>query len=77
AFTAALMAGDVERAAALAPDGPDASEPGKRMGRLVQAVEALADGKGKPAQALLAGDAIGFPHRSAAALLAPWAAAQA
>lgn len=77
AFTAALMAGDVTRAAALAPDGPEASEAGKRMGRLVRAVEAVAGGRGKAAQDLLAGDAIGFPHRSAAALLAPWAAAQA
>lgn len=76
-FTAALLAGDVDKAAQLAPDGPTASEPGKRMGRLVKAVESIADGKGKAAQEQLAGDAIGFPHRSAAALLAPWAAAQA
>ena len=77
AFTAALLAGDVKLAAELAPDGPTASEPGKRMGRLVKAVEALADGKGKAAQEQLVVDSIGFPHRSAAALLAPWAAAQA
>jgi tetratricopeptide (TPR) repeat protein len=77
AFTAALLAGDVQKAAELAPDGPTASEPGKRMGRLAVAVELIADGKGKAAQDQLAGDNIGFPHRSAAALLAPWAAAQA
>lgn len=77
AFTAALLAGDVDKAAELAPDGPTASEPAKRMGRLVKAVESIADGKGKVAQEQLTGDVIGFPHRSAAALLAPWAAAQA
>src|SRR5204862_150143 len=72
AFTAALMSGDIERAAALAPDGAEASEPGKRLGRLAKVVAALADGKGKVAQELLGTDGIGFPHRSAAALLAPW-----
>ncbi|THD82710.1 MAG: tetratricopeptide repeat protein [Phenylobacterium sp.] len=77
AFTSALLAGDIDRAAALAPTGADASEPAKRLGRLTQAVKAISDGKGKDAQALLAGDSIGFPHRPAAALLAPWAAAEA
>ena len=77
AFTAALMAGDIDKAALLAPDGPSASEPGKRLGRLVKAVAALADGKGKVAKAELATDGIGFPHRAAAALLAPWVAASA
>jgi len=76
AFTAALLAGDVRLASELAPDGANASEPGKRMGRLVKAVEAIAQGKGKVAQEQLS-ENIGFPHRSAAALLAPWAAAQA
>jgi Flp pilus assembly protein TadD len=77
AFTAALLAGDIPKAAALAPTGDEASEAAKRLGRLVVAVEALADGKGKQAGELLRGDGIAFPHRSAAALLAPWAAAQA
>jgi Flp pilus assembly protein TadD len=77
AFTAALQAGDIQKAALLAPTGDDASEAGKRLGKLVVGVEALAAGKGKEAQTLLASDAIAFPHKSAAALLAPWAAAQA
>lgn len=75
AFTAALMAGDISKAALLAPDGPDASDQGKRMGRLTKAVEALAEGKGKVAREVLGTDGIGFPHRGAAALLAPWVAA--
>lgn len=77
AFTAALLAGEIQKAAALAPDGPTASEPGRRLARLVKAVDALADGKGKVAKELLAGDSIGFPHRSVAALIEPWAAAAA
>lgn len=77
AFTAALLSGDIDRAAAAAPVGEDASEPARRLGRLVLAVEAMADGKGKVAHDLLAADSIGFPHRPAAAMLAPWAAAEA
>ncbi|WP_421931969.1 tetratricopeptide repeat protein [Phenylobacterium sp.] len=77
AFTAAVMAGDIGKAAALAPTGDGASESSKRLGRMVQAVEALAQGQGKSAQALLAPEGMGFPHKGAAALLAPWAAAMA
>ena len=50
AFTAAVLAGDIPRAAALAPKGDSASEPGKRLGELVQAVEAMATDKPKLAQ---------------------------
>ncbi len=74
AFTAALLAGDIDKAAALAPTGDDASESAKRLGKLVVAVEAMADGKGKEARTLLANDSISFPHKPAAALLQPWAA---
>jgi len=77
AFQAALLAGDVQKAALLVPTGDDASEAAKRLGALVVAVEAMAEGKGKAAQTQLASPEIGFPHKSAAALLAPWAAAMA
>jgi tetratricopeptide (TPR) repeat protein len=77
AFTAALLAGDIDRAAALAPAGDQDTESVKRLGKLTVAVKALADGRGKDAYALLAGDQIAFPHKAAAALLAPWAAAEA
>lgn len=75
AFTAALMAGEIPKAALLAPDGATAAEPAKRLGRLVRVVAALGDGKGKVAKAELANDGIGFPHRPAAALLGPWVSA--
>lgn len=77
AFTAAVLAGDITKAAAVAPAGPDSSESVKRLGLLVKAVEMMADGQGKAAKEALSGDKIGFPHRGAAALLSPWAAAMA
>ncbi|MEO8114033.1 MAG: tetratricopeptide repeat protein, partial [Phenylobacterium sp.] len=77
AFTAALLAGEVQKAAALAPDGEGVSDMAKRLGKLVVGVELLAEGKGKAAHDIFVSDAMAFPHRSAAMLLAPWAAAQA
>lgn len=77
AFTAALLAGDVARAAQLAPTSPESAEAVRRMGALVRAVEAMADGQGKTARTILASDEIAFPHQAAAMLLTPWAAAQA
>lgn len=76
-FTALLLAGDISRAATVAPTGPDATEAVKRLGVLTRVVEAIAVGKGKDAQTLLKTDPPGFPHQQAAALLAPWAAAAA
>lgn len=77
AFTSALLAGDITKAAALAPTGDDASEVSKRLGKLVVAVEAMAEGRGKDAKAILTDQNIAFPHKQAGALLAPWAAAEA
>ncbi|MGR4865053.1 tetratricopeptide repeat protein [Caulobacter sp. LARHSG274] len=75
AFTAALLAGDVQHAAAVAPRGADANEAVRRLGALTRVVDLLADGKGREAQAVLKTESIGFPHRPAAVLLAPWLAA--
>jgi tetratricopeptide (TPR) repeat protein len=77
AFTSALLAGDVPRAVATLPPDAEASEATKRLGRLVVAVENMAQGKGKEALTLLNGEGMVFPHKAAAALLAPWAAAEA
>jgi Flp pilus assembly protein TadD len=76
AFTSALLAGDISRAVTLIPPDAEATEQTKRLGKLVLAVEDLAQGKGKEAKALLSGE-VAFPHKPAAALLGPWAAAQA
>ena len=77
AFTAALLSGDVAKAAAMAPTSEGASEQARRLGKLVTAVEAMATGRFKDAKPLLADEAVAFPHKPAAALLRPWAAAGA
>ncbi|WP_333586076.1 tetratricopeptide repeat protein [Phenylobacterium sp.] len=77
AFTAAVLSGDIPRAAQMAVFDDTASEASKRLAKLVVAVEAIASGQGAEAYRTLTADEIGFPHRTAAALLTPWAAAQA
>lgn len=75
-FTAALLAGDIPRAAKLAPSGETASPGMERMGLLTRAVEDIASGRGKSAYDILSGSGVGFPHGAARSLLLPWAAAQ-
>ncbi len=77
AFTSALLAGDVQKASSLAPTNDQATEVSKRLAKLVVAVEDMAEGRGKDAKAILTDANIAFPHKPAAALLAPWAAALA
>jgi tetratricopeptide (TPR) repeat protein len=77
AFSAALKAGDVTAAAALAPDGPDAPVGERRLGLLVKGVEALASGDSRGAYALFTSPDMGYPFKNAAMLLAPFAAAGA
>jgi len=77
AFMAALLAGDVGRAATLAPKDDEATPGGKRLGRLTVAVESMATGKADVARAMLSADDSGAPQTAASALLAPWAAALA
>jgi tetratricopeptide (TPR) repeat protein len=73
AFKAALVAGDVPRAAMLAP-GPGEGSPGDdKLGLLTRSVEALAEGRGRSAEALLVSEPLS--HEAAATLLLPWAAA--
>ena len=75
-FIAAVFAGDVPRAARLAP-GEEGGVTLQRLGALEKVVDGLANGRGQEARELLAGGAVSAPHRQAAALLAPWAAAAA
>ena len=49
----------------------------QRLGRLTVAVDDIALGKGREAEALLSGEPLGPPHRAAGVLLKSWAAAQA
>jgi tetratricopeptide (TPR) repeat protein len=77
AFAAALAAGDVDRAAALAPTGADIDPSTRSLGVLTRGVEALAQGHGKDAYALFTRGDMVQPYRTQAALLAPWSAAAA
>jgi tetratricopeptide (TPR) repeat protein len=78
AFTAAVMAGDVEQAAALAPEAdPESPSATQRLARLVRAVDALADNKGKEADAILTAPGRGAAYGAGITLLKPWAAAAA
>lgn len=77
AFVAALLAGDVPTAARIAPTAATTSPPNLSLSRLVRAVEGMSTGRVGQAQALLAPEGAVFPHRSAMALLSPWAAAMA
>ncbi len=81
AFAAALVAGDVDRAALLAPlatpppiSGDDQSA--FVLGLLTRATVDMANGRGRDAYALLSGAPPGV-HSAAVTLLTPWAAAQA
>jgi Flp pilus assembly protein TadD len=77
AFTAALFAGDVHRAAGLAPEPGQASLSVQRLGQLTRTVDALAEGRGHDAQVALGPEPLGPPHREGSLLLAPWVAAAA
>jgi tetratricopeptide (TPR) repeat protein len=77
AFTAALVSGDVTRAAVLAPQEREADQDVRQLGLVVRGVDALASGRGQVAYALLTAEDVSPPHRAAAFLLRPWAAAAA
>lgn len=74
AFVAAAVAGEIERAAQLAPPAGQGGVATQRLAKLVLAVDALAKGEGAAANTILKTDDIGQPYRSAALLLRPWAA---
>ena len=77
AFVATLLAGDVATAARIAPISQATSLPNLSLSRLVRAVEGMSTGRVGQARALLSPEGAVFPHRSAMALLSPWAAAMA
>jgi len=77
AFTAALSAGELDRAATLAAELDGAADPTAGLGRLVRAVDALAEGRGRDAYALLNVGVLQPPHGLAVEILKPWAAASA
>lgn len=77
AFTAALLAGDLDDAARMSPSGPEVSPVIAEAGRLVSAVQLYAHGKAREANAALKAQPILPPHALAARLVGPWIAAEA
>ena len=77
AFSASLLAGDIDRAALDAPGPGEGSPAMLQLGVLARAVEALANGRGREAETLLAAGDGAAPHGAVMALLKPWAAAMA
>lgn len=77
AFTAALLAGDLDEAAELRPDPADAPAVIAEAGRLVEAVQTFARGDARTAHRLLSARPIGAPHARAGQLVSPWIAAAA
>lgn len=71
AFVAAVMGGDIEHAAQIAPTDPEAGA--YRLGRLVTAVDLLARDQASQAAAMLGSESFGANYRAVAAALRPWA----
>ena len=77
AFTAALIAGDVEKAAALAPGEGEGSAATQRLGRVARAVDLMARGRGDEARDMLNATPPQGSTGPAVVVLRAWAAAMA
>jgi len=77
AFTAALLAGDLDDAARIAPSGEGVSPVIAEAGKLVAAVQTFAHGDARASIDMLLTNPVGSPHARAAALVQPWIAASA
>lgn len=77
AFTAALLAGDLDDAGRIAPDGEGVSPVIVQAGRLVAAVQTFVHGDARKADAMLKATPIGEPHERAGLYVQPWIAAAA
>src|SRR5690606_5858068 len=73
----AMLAGDLDVAAALTPTSGEAPPALVEAGRLIQAVRDLARGAPATADAMLAAQPIGAPHARAGLMVSPWIAAAA
>ena len=77
AFTSALLTGDMDVAARLAPASGSASPAFVEGGRLVRAVQDFVHGHPAAANAALEMQPIGVPHARAGLMVSPWIAAAA
>lgn len=77
AFTSALLAGDLDLAARIAPQGEGVSPVVREAGKLVAAVRRFGMGDARTANAGLKASPIEAPHDRAAIFVTPWIAAAA
>ena len=77
AFTSALLSGDLDQAAALAPAASDAAPAMVEGGRLVRVVQTFVHGDARAANTALTRQPVASPHARAGLLIAPWIAAAA
>ena len=77
AFTAALLAGDLDVAGRIAPEGEGVSPVIVQAGRLVSAVQTFVGGDARRANALFKAAPIGAPHDRAGLYVQVWVAAAA
>ena len=77
AFTSALLSGDLDDAARLAPPADEAVATLSQAGLVVRAVQDFAHGRIRQANAALAANPVQAPHARAGLLVAPWIAAAA
>ena len=77
AFTASLLAGDLDVAARIAPEGEGVSPVIVQAGRLVAAVQTFVHGDARKADAMLKAAPIGAPHDRAGLYVQSWIAAAA
>jgi tetratricopeptide (TPR) repeat protein len=74
AFLAAVLAGEIDQAAVIAPQGADGDASIRQLGDLTRAIAALADRRAMDAFAILNEAAFDDANRAAAALIKPLAA---
>lgn len=77
AFTSALLSGDLDVAARLAPPADEATANLSQAGLVVRAVQDFAHGRVRQAHAGLVANPVQAPHARAGLLIAPWIAAAA
>lgn len=77
AFTSALLSGDLDQAARIAPAPGEAPAVMVEGGRLVRIVQTFAHGDARAADAALAREPIASPHARAGLMVSPWIAAAA
>lgn len=77
AFTAAILAGDLDFAARIAPEGEDLSPVIVEAGRLVKGIQTYVNEGARRANAVLRDNPVGMPHDRAAVYAQVWIAAEA